>query len=56
MKENTKIFYCDKCKEGHINMTVKYKDDEVEVNIKKCDKCGYQYFIKELFDAKLQTI
>lgn len=40
---------CLKCDGGIIERTFKEKDDELEVQIKKCSnkKCGYQYGIKE---------
>lgn len=53
MKAKTRIFICNKCGDGHIVMTYKFKSDEVETIIKKCDKCGYQYYFKELSQASL---
>lgn len=56
MKTKTRVFICNKCGDGHIVMTYKFKSDEVETIIKKCDKCGYQYYFKELSQASLSEI
>ena len=46
---DTNFLDCKKCGSGKVETSTKLKKDCVEVNIKKCNICGYQYGLKELF-------
>ncbi len=56
--KRTHVFRCGKCNEGEIVVTHKFDGEINELNIKKCSyiNCKYQYYFKELSDAKLEKI
>lgn len=51
MSEKKELLDCKKCNTGNaILYVVKESADEVSVNVHKCDNCGYQYGVKELWN------
>ena len=57
-EKKTRIFKCGKCNQGEIVTVHEFNVEISIVNIKKCSnqKCKYQYYFKELLNAKLDII
>lgn len=46
-----KLFKCEKCNmDATVEMIHTFDGEENEVRIKKCTRCRYQYYLKQLFD------
>jgi len=48
-KKSKRCLDCKKCNNGKVEIQATLKDDGVHVIINKCENCGYQYDLKEIF-------
>lgn len=53
MKNITELYKCGKCEKGIVKRTIKENRKGVEITMKKCDSCKYQYGIKEVSNLNM---
>lgn len=53
MKSITEHFKCGKCNHGIVTRKLQETKKNVEITMRKCDNCKYQYGVKEVNELEI---
>jgi uncharacterized paraquat-inducible protein A len=56
LEKKTHTLKCGKCPDGKVIFELKRYEQETRAEIKRCDKCKHQYYLKEITDNPLEPI
>lgn len=48
-KRMTLLYYCGECTEGEVKLKLVEGAHFNQVTVKKCNKCGFQYYFKQCY-------
>lgn len=54
MEKFTQRLQCGQCLDGTVNIVTEFRKKHTETSIKKCDKCKYQYGLKQIETNQLK--